>query len=619
MGLLVRLSARKVVSRIPAHRAACLVLLAAHAALALHALRQNCVTVDEGGHVLSGLLAWEEGRVDYYSVNPPLVKALGALPVAASDPQIPEGVRLGASPDWVPQHDQFVRANRERYLELIFRARPVLVALSVMGGWLVYRWAGQLFGSVSGLVALALWAFCPNVLCWAGVCTVDLGCTVLGLAAAYAFRYYLNRPGWLEATWAGWVLGLALLSKFTLLVLYPVFLLLWLPAGWRGPAGKSVAGIRCLHFATVLLASLLVVNLGYGFRGTGRTLGGFAFKSRALAGSEGGWANRFQGTWLGRVPVPLPEAFVAGLDEQKSHADRGFPAYMRGEWRDGGWWYYYLVAAAVKVPLGTWLLGLLALGLACLGSRFRAPAWEEFLLLLPALGILLLLSSQTGINSHFRYALPALPFVFIGIGRLGKLVGNADHHQRHPLASSGRRPLLTVAGSGVVVAALTWNGAAVGRTHPHYLSFFNEVAGGPDNGWKWLAESNIDWGQDLLFLKRWAEEHPEAWPLGVAYYGGIDPHVAGLDYRLAPTIDDGPRPGWYAVSVNFVCGASFPGFDEQGRRTFFPAGAYTYFGRLTPVAKAGYSIFIYHVTPEQANAVRQEVGLRPLPAGKVIP
>jgi hypothetical protein len=222
MGAPVRQIGKRLLSRITAPGAACLLLLGVHAGLAMHSLRQNCATVDEGGgHVLSGLLVWEEGRTDFAWVNPPLVKALLALPVAASRPQLPDSVRWGVSPDWVPAHDEFMRANRDRYLELIFRARYVQVALSVLGGWLVYRWAGQLFGPVSGLVALALWAFCPNVLCWAGVCTVDLGSTVFGLAAAYAFRYYLRGPGWPEAASGGWVLGLALLSKVTLLLLYP--------------------------------------------------------------------------------------------------------------------------------------------------------------------------------------------------------------------------------------------------------------------------------------------------------------------------------------------------------------------------------------------------------------
>ncbi len=458
----------KAVRRLTAGCGACLVVLATHAALAFHALRQNCVTVDEGGHVLSGLLVWEAGRMDCYAVNPPLVKALVALPVAASGPCLPESVLWQISAQWIPQHEQFVQANAGWYLELIFRARAVLVALSVLGGWLVYRWASELFGTASGLTALALWAFCPNVLCWAGVCTVDLGATVLGLAAAYAFRHSLLSPGWPQAVWAGCVLGLALLSKFTLLVFYPVFLLVWLAAWWRGRDSVSHRGttLRWPQFAAVLIVSLLVLNLGYGFQGTGRTLGSFGFKSRALSGAERTWGNRFQDTWLESLPVPLPEAYVTGLDEQKSHADAGFPAYFWGEWRRGGWWYYYPVAAAVKIPLGSWLLALLAVALAWLGKRFRAPFREELLLWLPAGAILALLASQTGINSHFRYLLPALPFVFIGIARVGKLVEEAWHAGRVPRGESARRPVFLAVGASLVLVSLTWNGAAVARYAP---------------------------------------------------------------------------------------------------------------------------------------------------------
>jgi hypothetical protein len=129
------------------------------------------------------------------------------------------------------------------------------------------------------------------------------------------------------------------------------------------------------------------------------------------------------------------------------------------------------------------------------------------------------------------------------------------------------------------------------------------------------------------------EEHPEARPLGLAYYGGMDPHLVGVEYRippphanplphrgegnssarLSPAPGVGLQPGWYAVSVNFVCGASFGSYDEEGKPITFPPEAFGYFRRFDPVAKAGYSIFIYHITLEDANRVRFELGLPLLP------
>ncbi len=599
-------------------------LVCTHAALALHAAHQHSATIDEAGHVLAGLLAWQRGDVSYYYVNPPFVRELLSLPLQGSEVKLPEDVRSPSWSLWCGLADQLSVANAPAYQQMIWRARCSAIALSILGSWLVYRWSRQVFGVRSGFVALTLWALCPNVLAWAGVCTVDLGATVFALAAMHAVRNCVREPGWLAALWAGLVLGLAQLSKFTLLVLYPVTLVTFVTV-WLGERKhRSAAGTRARwrHLLVVFLVSVFVINLGYGFHGTGLALGSFAFKCDALIRRvEGVQVNRFQGTWLERLPVPLPAAYVAGLDEQKSHADAAFPAYLRGQWQErGGWWYYYLYGLGVKLPLGTLLLIGVA-GAVLLFKAYRRNLVEELLVWLPALAILLLVSSQTGINGHFRYALPMFPFLFIGVSRVGLLFSGLGKRGAHGCASA--------VGTVVIVSALMWNVVAAARIHPHYLSYFNELAGGPDNGWKHLLESNIDWGQDLLFLKRWVDEHPEARPLHLAYYGGMDPHLIGLEYRLAPPGPKadarpqprvpeavGPLPGWYAISVNFVQGAGFRTYDEAGQASYSPSNAYRYFQHFTPVAKAGYSIFIYHITEEEARRVRQEMGLPTLPSDR---
>ena len=162
--------------------------------------------------------------------------------------------------------------------------------------------------------------------------------------------------------------------------------------------------------------------------------------------------------------------------------------------------------------------------------------------------------------------------------------------------------------------------------HPHYLSYFNEAAGGPDNGYRHLENSNLDWGQDLLFLKAWLDTHREASSLGLAYYNAVDPQLIGIKYELPPlgptaglaeTEADpaalGPKPGYFAISANLVVGSPYRVPDGHGDRRPIPLRGYDYFKRFPPIAKAGYSIFIYHITPEEANAVRSELGLPLLP------
>lgn len=159
-----------------------------------------------------------------------------------------------------------------------------------------------------------------------------------------------------------------------------------------------------------------------------------------------------------------------------------------------------------------------------------------------------------------------------------------------------------------------------------HLSYFNELVGGPVHGHEHLLDSNIAWGQDLIFLKDWLNDHPEASPLHLASFGWVDPRLAGIHSTL-PTVgpeglladarDDallGPQPGWYAIDVNHLHSVGDAVVDEQGdlRRPTTEYRNYHYFKRFKPVATAGYSIHIYHITLDEVNGVRRELGMKEL-------
>ena len=206
------------------------------------------------------------------------------------------------------------------------------------------------------------------------------------------------------------------------------------------------------------------------------------------------------------------------------------------------------------------------------------------MLLSPAVVILAFVSSQTGFSEHMRYVLPIFPFFFVWIGRLAPLVGR-------------RHWLLT----GAAAAAFVWSTASSLAIYPHSLSYFNELAGGPLGGPEHLIHSNVDWGQDLFFLKRWLERHPEAKPLKLAYFGYCDPKYLGIDYTapepIAGHYNSAAKipPGWYAVSVNFVRGLPYFTYRGDGTKVLLSQDAFAAFQKLTPTALAGYSIYIYHV------------------------
>jgi 4-amino-4-deoxy-L-arabinose transferase-like glycosyltransferase len=497
----------------------------------------------------------------------------------------------------------FMTSEGVRSFWLVTLARWACIPFSLLGGYVCWRWARELYGPAAGLMAMTLWCFCPNIIANAQMITADAAAAAMGVAAGYVFWRWLKQPGWRRAIGAGLLLGLAELTKTTWIILFGLWPALWL--AWRLPfAGQLPRRARLregCQLVAVLLIGLYVINVGYGFYGSFRKLGDYGFISEVLGGPSAPGKtetprNRFSGTWLGKLPVPFPKDYVLGLDRQRIDFEKKLWSYLHGEWRLGGWWYYYLYGMAIKVPLGTWVLTGLAAWVS-VARRGRKASWlNDLALLMPPAAVIILVSSQTGFNHHVRYVLPALPFVFVWSSQV---VGAAQF---------GRRGIVAVA-----AAALAWSVASSLWVCPHNHNYFNELAGGPAGGHNHLANSNADWGQDLLYLNQWMDEHPEARPLALAYDNAlVQPEIVGIP-RLTPPEGPGresapagnsskvmgPLPGWYAMSVNLI-----------HKRE----GTYEYFLQFQPAAIIGYTHYVYPITPDEANRVRRDLGLSELPA-----
>jgi 4-amino-4-deoxy-L-arabinose transferase-like glycosyltransferase len=659
----------------PWQRIAALLLFAIHAFLAADTARKKSVTIDEYSHLPAGITYWNQRTFEMYHQNPPLVKMLAALPAMWLKARVDyskswsqylrAGMPLNA---WVFGYE-FMYDNARRYHDIFFWSRMAVVGLSLLAGVVVLCWAKELFGATAGLIALALWAFCPNVLAHAGLVTTDLGAASVGFAATYAFWRWLRAPSWPLALLCGVLLGAAELTKFSMLMLLPIWIVLWLG---RRPRPSFV------QLAVLFAAGAAVINTGYAFEGSGRPLGSYRFLSRLLTAPRPAGAqppalqpgnpwneillerqNRFAGTWLARIPVPLPRHYLEGFDEQKLESEgvhgEGYPVFLLGRMQRSGWWWYYFFALAVKVPLGTWLLSVLALAACILVPSARAARADEFALWVPAVVFLGVMSFLTDINLGVRYVLPIFPFWFVSVGRIGRWV-----------ETGGLRACALVA------ALLAWNVVETARFHPHHLAYFNALAGGPAGGHRYLIDSNLDWGQDLPSLRDWLRDHRGGARAGLAYFGNEDPAVAGVPFALAPPrrftdlillatksdtgvfaarkewmdahadelrawldamrarhlvaqpndhpglrsavfaaldLREGPQPGLFAVSANLRAGMPQRVRDQAGSIWYAEQDAFAYFQKLTPIATAGYSIFIYDVTPEESARVRREMGL----------
>jgi len=278
--------------------------------------------------------------------------------------------------------------------------------------------------------------------------------------------------------------------------------------------------------AGAVTTSLLVINLGYLGEGSGQPLAAYALRDPTL--------RRLAAGPLGRLPLPLPADLVRGYDAQHVEASGTYPVYFHGTWSTHGWWWYFPAALALKETLP--LLGLAAAGLVLLATRRVAlqPLATAFLIAPPLVfaGLLILL---TDIDLGVRYFLPALPFLCL----LAAV----------PLAPGA----LPAAARRVVAALVALHVAVSAAATPAHLAYTNLLAGPPDGASGWLADSNLDWGQELRRLRGYlaARDLP---PIHLAYFGRAAPEVYGIAYDLPR----GPLgPGVYVVSASYLAGRPY--------------------------------------------------------------
>ena len=247
----------------------------------------------------------------------------------------------------------FALLNADRYFELFQLARLMMPLFSIVGGLAVFAWSRRLYGTWGGLLSLALWVFCPNILAHARLVTSDVGSTALGVAATYVFWRYLHQPGWRWAAAAGvHARARAVDQVHDALALCGLAVPLARAAGprrFRKRIGRRAIPARSGHGSLVVALSIVTIDAGYFFEGVGIPLGNFEFGSKVLTRPvtpgmnrphsknellEATWqfrVNRLRGTWLEKIPCPLPEHYVLGFDEQKIETEGMPDAVLQGD------------------------------------------------------------------------------------------------------------------------------------------------------------------------------------------------------------------------------------------------------------------------------------------------
>jgi hypothetical protein len=558
--------------------------LALYATLAIVSERHKSAVFDEIIHLPPGYAALALGDHRMNPLHPPLARIIAAAPLLLMDVRVdPDDLAWRTARPWEWGKRFLYRWNDGD--RLLFWGRLPIVALAMVLALAVFLWARRLWGVPAGLLALVLCVLNPDVIAHGHLVTNDLPVVLFVFLSVIAFERVVERVTVARTVALAVTVGAAFATKFSAFALPPILAALALVVAWRpeplaiaigGPREVRGRGRKLAVLAAVLVVvgalALVVVWAAYGFQSA---LTPDAVVDAAMHANDTAPASPVLrvGAALTRGRL-LPEAWVWGfLNCFKSFASR--PSFLLGEYSDTGWWYYFPVAIALKAPLP--LLALVAAAGVLAWTR-PAPGRAQWLVWLPPVVFLALTMTQN-INIGHRHVLAIYPFLFVAASRCASLAW----------AARGRAG--TWARAGVVGLSLLY-AASVLRVHPNYLAYFNEAAGGPAQGWRWLVDSNLDWGQELPGLKRYLDANGIA-HVTLCYFGTADPGYYGIASDRLPGYQPPPpssvtrsvQPGdVVAISATHLQGLYLdPEMEPLMAR----------FRARRPMATIGHSIFVY--------------------------
>jgi hypothetical protein len=550
--------------------------------------RTASVTADETYYLSIALRSLQQGQLDPHLIQ----TGVAPVPIALSYLTV-----LG-TPSKEPRNDPWKGRTGDRNLIYAPRLQTTVTTLLPLVV-LAFGWLAARHGLLAGGVGAGLLTFSPTMLAHGSLATQDSAFAFQATLGLLCLGWYLATPTRTRLVMVAGATALTIGSKYTGILLIPCFLI--------GLAGRAIIDVRIApdEFRVAALRSglravargveyiLLVGLLTWAFHGFGVT------EDRLLGGL--------------REP-----GFIAAIRTQINHNRYGHPSFLWGLRSTRGWWYYHpftillkstipelIVFAAVFVALGIEAVRAISALLRTartqkLPALTGDPTRLTMLLFCAALSAALI---QSHINIGHRYTIALYPIaVLLATDAWAKWV-------------RVRGGLLRGAGLTVLCCQILSSLTAA----PHYLAYFNPLAGGSERGWVYLADSNVDWGQDLPFLKAIIDQAGYR-RVAIDYFGSASLADYGIQADSPDAWKNSPSDyDAFAVSVTMLHSV-YPRGPRRGRERL-DSDCYRDLRRCPPTHRAGHSIFVYDLRDPSlrqeflASASRLEgelAGLRPL-------
>lgn len=581
--------------------------------MALYGIEHKSATYDELVHVTAGYSYWTLGDYRLNPENGNWSQRIVAAPLVA------EGFGATAFPsrdqsawhssDMWALSDQFFFEPGRNPDSLLLRARAMVVVVGALLGALVFFWSRSLFGIGGACVTMVLYVFSPTLLAHGALATSDMIGAAFFTAALWALWTMLQRVTPFTLAASVFSVGGLFLAKPSAPLFIPIAIILAAAQLWTSRAvvvrlGRRVEmttrGSRAMLFAALaavhVVAGYLLIWASYGFR-----YSAFAPGSASSDSFLDSWASILDtpgvatalAQW-GRDHHVLPEAYLYGFATVVAYA-RDRTSFLNGVVTMGGSHAFFPYAVLYKTTIAGLLLAA-AIPVVLARRWWSAPAsiggrrFDLFYNLTPLLVGLVVYGGfafTSSLNIGHRHLLPLIPATLILAGAVGQAAFGGSPRAFY-LWTPAQRSTRRVVGVVAVVTLLAWHAGESLTVAPDYLAYFNEIAGGPSQGYRHLVDSSLDWGQDLPSLKDWLDRNGlqsgSHEPVYLSYFGTALPSAYHIEATsLASFPDRAPaqepvplEPGIYCFSATMLQGVYFltPGPWKQQYETDYQSMIY---------------------------------------------
>jgi hypothetical protein len=590
------------------------ILLSLMLSLGLGSMVKDSAIVDEVAHIPAGYSYLHYGDFRLNPEHPPLIKALAALPLQfmhlafpLSDPSWTKDVNGQWESGW-----HFLYHDGNNAERVLFWSRLPILLLSVGFAAVFYEILRRRYGVAVALLAVFFYALEPNILAHSRLVTTDIGVTAFVFLSIYSFVRFLEKPNFSTGTMAAILLGLAQLSKFSAVLLAPLYIGLVLIAvitwdsfdTWKKRLRIYGLGLLWIGLGALLMVWLIYIPLTLNMPSE--------VQKRLVDGSLNGGPGRAIGLVLvdlNHIPgVKAITQYVTGVLMVLGRVKGGNTTYFLGQVSNQSFAWFFPITYLIKTPLALLIMIFASIVAAVMGylkksptrfwSNFKLFSQQHFLRLAAILYVAVYAyTSITGnLNLGIRHLLSMFPFIFLlvayVIARVWRKVNGRSYWVN----------LLP----GLL---LLYYAFANFNIYPSYIAYFNELIGGPDNAYKYEADSSVDWGQDLKRLKEYVIKN-KIEHIAVDYFGGGEPRYYFCDRKydqknqLIVSVEEGYdcshsayqewhaqnglTRGYMAVSETYLMNDLYyaPRRGDKG---------YEQLRQMKPVAKIGHSIYVYYL------------------------